>query len=126
MHEFLANNSAELIKRCKAKVAMRPRRHASEEQLKNGVPLFLEQLTRTLLAEQADEAGESLRISGSSGGSATASSEIGVAATAHGKALLALGYTVDQVVHDYGDLCQAITELASSGTRLLLSMNSAP
>ncbi len=33
-------------------------------------------------------------------------------ATAHGKELLKLGYTVDQVVHDYGDLCQAITDLA--------------
>jgi len=35
-----------------------------------------------------------------------------VAAAAHGKAPLALGFTVEQVVHDYGDLCQAITELA--------------
>jgi hypothetical protein len=35
-----------------------------------------------------------------------------VSATAHGKELLHLGYTVDQVVHDYGDLCQAITDLA--------------
>ena len=25
---------------------------------------------------------------------------------------VALGYTADQVVHDYGDLCQAITDLA--------------
>jgi signal transduction histidine kinase len=41
-----------------------------------------------------------------------APSEIGVGAIAHGKALLELGFSVDQVVHDYGDLCQAITELA--------------
>ena len=39
-------------------------------------------------------------------------SEIGVSAAAHGKRLLELGFTVDQVVHDYGDLCQAITDLA--------------
>src|SRR6185295_9150122 len=26
--------------------------------------------------------------------------------------LLALGFTVSQVVHDYGDICQAVTELA--------------
>jgi signal transduction histidine kinase len=39
-------------------------------------------------------------------------SQIGVTATAHGHELLSLGYTVDQVVHDYGDLCQAITDLA--------------
>ena len=37
---------------------------------------------------------------------------MGVSATAHGKELLALGFSVDQVVHDYGDLCQAITDLA--------------
>lgn len=30
----------------------------------------------------------------------------------HGKELLEQGYTVEQVVHDYGDICQAITELA--------------
>jgi signal transduction histidine kinase len=31
----------------------------------------------------------------------------------HGKELWELGYTIDQVVHDYGDLCQAITDLAT-------------
>src|SRR5207248_11266771 len=28
------------------------------------------------------------------------------------RSLLALGFNVSQVVHDYGDICQAITELA--------------
>jgi signal transduction histidine kinase len=37
---------------------------------------------------------------------------IGESATRHGGQLLALGFTVSQVVHDYGDICQAITELA--------------
>lgn len=37
---------------------------------------------------------------------------MGTSAAAHGKQLLTLGFTVDQVVHDYGDLCQAITDLA--------------
>jgi hypothetical protein len=37
---------------------------------------------------------------------------MGMSAAAHGKQLLELGFTVDQVVHDYGDLCQAITDLA--------------
>ncbi len=112
MHRFLTNNRDELIARCKAKVAERPRRAATSRQLQNGVPLFLEQLTRTLQAEEDGEAWESLRISGASGGDAAALSEIGLTAAAHGKELLALGYTVDQVVHDYGDLCQAITDLA--------------
>jgi signal transduction histidine kinase len=37
---------------------------------------------------------------------------IGSTAARHGGELLAKGYTVSQVVHDYGDVCQAITELA--------------
>ncbi|ATD63918.1 histidine kinase [Janthinobacterium svalbardensis] len=112
MHDFLANNRSELIERCVDKVAQRPKRNATEEQLRNGIPMFLEQLTRTLEAEQEDGAAAGKVISGASGGDGTALSEMGVAAAAHGTALLELGYTVDQVVHDYGDLCQAITDLA--------------
>lgn len=112
MHKFLSNNRDELIERCKRKVAQRPSRSATTQQLANGIPLFLDQLTRTLRAEDADESARSLRISGPSGGDLLALSEMGVAATAHGKDLLDLGYSVDQVVHDYGDLCQAITDLA--------------
>ncbi len=112
MHTFLTNNRDELIVRCKAKVAARPKRAASEAQLSNGVPMFLGQLIRTLQAEEAGEHAESVEISGISGGDALALSEIGVSAAAHGASLLSLGYSVDQVVHDYGDLCQAITDLA--------------
>ena len=49
-------------------VSKRPRRAATEQQLSDGVPLFLDQLTRTLKAEEANEAGESIRISAGSGG----------------------------------------------------------
>lgn len=112
MHTFLSKNRDELIARCKAKVSKRVHRSATDEQLSEGVPLFLEQLIRTLIAEEAGIDDVAVRISGPSGGDTLALSEIGVAAAAHGKALLALGFTVEQVVHDYGDLCQAITELA--------------
>ncbi len=112
MHTFLFNNRDELIAKCKLKVSQRPRRAATDRQLANGVPMFLDQLTRTLAAEEENDGAASMRISGPSGGDALALSEIGVSATAHGKSLLDLGYSVDQVVHDYGDLCQAITELA--------------
>jgi hypothetical protein len=112
MHRFLTNNRDELIARCKAKVAQRPHRAATTAQLANGVPLFLDQLAKTLRAEAKGEMGESLRLSGAAGGGAAPLSEMGVSATAHGKQLLNLGFTVDQVVHDYGDLCQAITDLA--------------
>ncbi|MBK0392996.1 sensor histidine kinase [Ramlibacter algicola] len=112
MHQFLVNNREELIERCKEKVAQRPRRAATDQQLVHGVPIFLEQLIRTLEAEELGESAEGTRISGASGGDGTALSEIGLSAAAHGRELLELGFTVDQVVHDYGDLCQAITDLA--------------
>lgn len=112
MHTFLSNNRDELIARCKAKVAKRSLRAATPTQLTNGVPIFLEQLTRTLQAEEIGDVAEGARISGPAGGDSTSLSQIGVSATAHGQQLMELGYTVDQVVHDYGDLCQAITGLA--------------
>ncbi|MEO5733388.1 MAG: HAMP domain-containing sensor histidine kinase [Rubrivivax sp.] len=112
MHNFLANNRADLIERCKDKVALRPERIATEKQLMNGIPMFLDQLTRTLRAEQDGECEESVEISGNSTGTTLQRSEMAISAAAHGAELLTLGYTVDQVVHDYGDLCQSITELA--------------
>ncbi len=56
----------------------------------------------------------SRKISGPSGGDgdAPALSEMGIGAARHGRELLHRGFTVDQVVHGYGDLCQAITDLA--------------
>ena len=112
MHNFLSNNREELVARCIAKVALRPLRNATASQVQHGVPMFLEQLRRALEAEQDGERAEGLAISGASGGVGSVLSEIGVSAAAHGKELLKLDYTVDQVVHDYGDLCQAITDLA--------------
>src|ERR1700731_208671 len=111
MHVFLENNRQDLIERCRAKVALRPGRAATAQQLQNGVPLFLEQLIATLSIEQTTEPMNSRKISGPSGGGAVLS-EMGVSAAQHGRELLDLGFTVDQVVHDYGDLCQAITDLA--------------
>jgi hypothetical protein len=112
MSGFLAVHRDELIARCAAKVAMRPMRQATDLQLRNGIPMFLAQLQRTLEAEERHEAIESLRISGPTGGRAGAVSEMDTSATIHGRQLLELGFSVGQVVHDYGDLCQAITDLA--------------
>lgn len=112
LSQFLDENRAELITRCAAKVAKRPARHASQEQLENGIPMFLEQLIQTLDAESDGDASEGVRISGPAGGDDKGQSDIHVAAMAHGKSLLLLDYTFDQVVHDYGDLCQAVTDLA--------------
>jgi signal transduction histidine kinase len=111
MHEFLSNNRDDLIERCRIKVAHRPARGATAQQLQNGVPLFLDQLIQTLRLEQTSEPMDSRKISGPAGGQSSFS-VIGNSASLHGRQLLELGFSVDQVVHDYGDLCQAITDLA--------------
>ena len=73
--------------------------------------MFLEQLIKTLRIEQTGNPQDSRDISGPSSGTASMS-EVGTSAAQHGHELLLLGFSVDQVVHDYGDLCQAITDLA--------------
>lgn len=111
MHDFLLDNREELARRCRVKVGERVGRSATEEQLRDGVPLFLDQLIRTLQIEQTLTPMDSRLVSGPAGGGA-ALSEVSVSAAQHGKDLFGLGLTVDQVVHDYGDLCQSITDLA--------------
>lgn len=111
MHDFLSNNRDDLAQRCRIKVGARAGRSATDLQLREGIPLFLDQLIRTLQIEQTPRPMDSRRVSGPAGGVATLS-DVSVSAAQHGKDLLALGLSVDQVVHDYGDLCQAITDLA--------------
>jgi len=112
LHEFLTDNRAELIERCGLKVAQRPSPKPTVVELEFGIPLFLDQLIKTLRMERMADPMRSRAVSGPSGGGGEVSSEIGVTAARHGSELLRQGFTVDQVVHDYGDLCQAITDLA--------------
>lgn len=112
LHEFLTANKADLIHRCRLKVAKRAAPAKDAGELDHGVTRFLDQLIETLEVERTSEPLRSLRISGPSGGG-PAASEIAATAALHGRELSQRGFTVDQVVHDYGDLCQAITELAA-------------
>ncbi|MDQ6891549.1 MAG: HAMP domain-containing histidine kinase [Acidobacteriota bacterium] len=112
MHEFLTAWRRELIERCRAKVAQRPAPRATSDELEYGIPLFLDQLVKTLKMEQTALPLRSREISGASGGGRAVLSEIGETAAQHGRELMQHGFTVEQVVHDYGDLCQAITDLA--------------
>lgn len=114
LHEFLTANRDELIDRCRDQVTRRSTPAADRTELEHGIPLFLDQLTLTLRIDETSNHAESLKVSGTSyGGPASSASEIGVTAAQHGNELLNKGFTIDQVVHDYGDLCQAIMALSS-------------
>ena len=64
-------------------------------EINHGVPVFLDQLVNAL------------------GLGLMSNPEIGRTALLHGHDLLRQGFSLSQVVHDYGDVCQSITELAS-------------
>jgi signal transduction histidine kinase len=102
LHDFLSANRAELIDRCGRNVALRPAERSDGRALANGIAPFLDQLIRTLRAERSSDPAQTRALAG----------EMGATATRHGLELLEHGYSVDQVVHDYGDLCQAVTDLA--------------
>jgi len=107
LHEFLTSNHDELIRRCREKTRQRFDPSGAPTAVNHGVPLFLRQLGDTLRREQTTCGRDG------TGREATPSDpELGRAAALHGAELLRLGYSIDQVVHEYGDICQSVTEIA--------------
>ena len=98
LHEFLVSYRDAIIDRSRAKLTDRPWPLVSTSELEYGVPLFLTQLTETLRLETTD--------------TPFSETAIGISAVQHGAELRALGFNISQVVHDYGDICQAVTEVA--------------
>lgn len=99
LQDFISYHRQELIARTRAKVALRAAPRATHDELAHGVPLFLTQLAEVLRRKASSSSPDG--------------SEMGKSAALHGSDLLQQGFTIAQVVHDYGDVCQAITELAS-------------
>ncbi len=104
LHEFLSTNRAELIRRCRSKVGGRSSPPVTPLELEHGVPRFLEQLVDALRHEEANP--ESLSHD------KPALAESTRTANSDGEELFEQGYSVDEVVHGYGDVCQVITQLA--------------
>jgi hypothetical protein len=107
LHELVASNQDELIRRCREKAAQRFDAANDRAPIDHGVPLFLTQLIDTLRHERETSARDV-----SSPEPTPAPTAIGRAAALHGAELLRAGYSIDQVVHEYGDICQSVTGLA--------------
>jgi signal transduction histidine kinase len=109
LHEFIKTNRTVLIDQCRAMVASRSEPKPTENDLAHGIPIFLDQLIETLAIETASPPVEGHAAPDLHRASA---SEIGSMAALHGRDLLERGFTLEQVVRDYGDVCQAVTNLA--------------
>jgi signal transduction histidine kinase len=100
LHEFIALHREEIILRCRATVATRSVPPPTHAEIDHGVPLFLDQLVDALRRRESNP-------------------EIRRTAGLHGHDLLLQGFTVSQVVQDYGDVCQTVTGLAGQMDALI-------
>jgi signal transduction histidine kinase len=93
LQQFIHTHRTEIVARCRALISTRPVPRPTDAVAEFGVPLFLNQISERMLHSGDRDA-------------------ISRAATQHGRELLESGFTIAQVVHDYGNVCQTVTKLA--------------
>lgn len=96
LYEFLEKYRAEIMALTEEKSLKLAGPLPSSNELKMGLPLFFEHLIGYLKTP----------------GLESIEKKIVSSAADHGKELLRLNYTLSHVVHSYGAICQAVTELA--------------
>lgn len=94
LYDFLTANRSEILRRVRAQVQVRSTPRVTYDELTDGIPLFLDQLGHAL--QRSNGGTETIRAS----------------AVTHAADLMRMGFTIARVVHGYGDICQAVTELA--------------
>ncbi|MFN8944711.1 MAG: sensor histidine kinase [Pseudobdellovibrionaceae bacterium] len=97
LYDFLEKFQTEILAISADKTKILAGKLENSEQLKQGLPLFYEQLIKVLKQKMENKPPEEMLST----------------AALHGKEFLKLGYTLSHVVHAYGAMCQSITELAS-------------
>ena len=107
LHEFLNSNHDELVARCREKAAKRFEPAEIPTTADLGVPLFVRHLVDILRREEV-----TLTRADSDPKALPTTSEFGRTAASHGSEMLRCGFSIGQVVHSYGDVCQSVTELA--------------
>jgi len=105
LHEFLEQNKEQIFVLCRKKILKDSDNKVTSETLEQGLPLFYSDLIDVLARTAAANYVETEDIP-----SQDKSKTYGAAS--HGKESLKLGYTISQVVHAYGAVCQSITEVA--------------
>src|SRR6185312_2824664 len=98
LYEFLLENRDEILGRSREKLSGRLVPTPTAAELADGLPIFMDQLIGILWTDKGHRNAGHLSVAESAG--------------LHGGALLRLGLTIGQVVHDYGSICQSVTEVA--------------
>ena len=105
LRKFLISHRHDVIRKCREKAAASFAPADAPAVLEHGIPLFIQQLINALTTRPSTPGGNSDRRT-------LFPAEIGRSAALHGAELLRRGFTIDQVVHTYGDVCQTVTEMA--------------
>jgi signal transduction histidine kinase len=98
LQDFISANREAIVSRASERADRRVWPSSAYSEFEHGVALFLQQLEETLRLHLSE--------------TASGADPISETAMRHGAELFAAGFTLSQVVHDYGDICQAITVLA--------------
>ncbi len=107
LHELLLAKRDEILALCLSKIVRLAGSRSSSDEMERGLPVFYDELIEVLHSDtdesrsECNNAIESLHRA---------------SAERRGKESLKLGYSISQVVHGYGALCQAITEYIESNS----------
>jgi hypothetical protein len=98
LYDFLRANREEILDRARKRIGARSAPKPTELELADALPFFLDQLGDALLLAR-------------SRGRVTHDS-IPKTASTHRAMVFGKGLTVEHAIHDYGDLCRVVTDLA--------------
>lgn len=98
LRDFIGENRDEILARARFQISTRSVPTPTDAELATGLPLFVEQLSEALFRAYTLQVVDHAEIKDS--------------AAVHGDVLFEQGLSIEQVVHDYGHVCQAITGLA--------------
>lgn len=104
LHDFIISNRQHIIELAQERVRQRTASKELQGIAEHGVPRFLGQLADALALNDASDAPHAMQVD---------HVDISYTAALHGYELLKGGFTIAQVVHGYGDVCQIVTELAA-------------
>jgi signal transduction histidine kinase len=127
LNDFLLENQSKILAMTAKKTLDLTGVRPSSAQLAEGLPIFYKQVMNVLQYEQSHPApsvvnhavtvkaaDDSDELTIAKASAHPKDTQLVEAAARHGSELLRLGYTLSHVVHAYGAMCQAITELATT------------
>ena len=112
LHHLLAENRETILALCAEKLSPGGTTRSNSEELEIGLPIFYDELIEVLRADETMSAQVVDQVS---------NSVHRESAVRCGRESLRRGYTISQVVHGYGALCQVITKYAGEQSGFVIN-----